>query len=121
MPANLSESKVRVTNLFGGSEVVGGMDPAVDMRVKHGNEFFWVKALASGNFTVDLALASGGAVVRQAYPMDLYVETPVASGFGWPTGGGSYVWGSDWTTGVPVRDTSKMTFIQAGAPYSFTR
>jgi hypothetical protein len=65
------------------------MNPAVHMQVRHGQDPFWIVALQSGNYTVDLALTSGGAPVRRAYPNDLMVDEPVASGFGWPTTGGS--------------------------------
>jgi hypothetical protein len=83
MAFNKSENKIRVAQRLGFG-VVGLMDPAVDMNVHFGIDSRWIVALDSGNFQVGLALASGGTVCAKAYPHMLMIDTPTASGFGWP-------------------------------------
>lgn len=117
-------NKVRVTRLFHGSEPLGYMDPKVNMRVRHGTEPRWITAVTSGNYTVSLALASGGTAIASAYPSDLVVDTPVASGFGWPTSGGSILSGHSkaFPSGVPYVLPSGMSYMSGtGMPKLFVR
>jgi hypothetical protein len=124
MPANKSTNKVRVTKLFGGSHPLGYMDPKVNMRVKYGQQPLWIVGLQSGNYTVDLALSSGGTAVRRAYPHDLMVDVVDASGQGWPTGGGSVkqAHGVTWPNGVSVGVGSGTSYLGGdGTVHTFGR
>lgn len=76
-------------NVYGGSwgnsAVLGKIWPIVDMQVKFGeNETRWIRSVDSGNYQVELAMTSGGAVVGKAYPHMLYVSQTVANYFDWP-------------------------------------
>lgn len=112
-PTNRSENKIKVTKLFGGGGTLGYMDAAVNMRVKFGQELYWITGsgrdalsypLASGNAAlIPLALTSGGPQVLKGYAMELQLDVTRASGFGWPTGGGSITLSRSgvFPTGVP--------------------
>jgi hypothetical protein len=104
MPVNKSTNKVRVTRLFGAGATVGFVDPQVNMRVRNGIDSRWIVALDSGNFQVSLGLASGGAVKAKAYPHDLTIDAPQASGFGWPAGTGSTTLGHNGTHSIGTDD-----------------
>ncbi len=97
MPLNRSDNKVRVSKCLGTEEYVGSMDPAVSMTCKYGQETRYIHSLVTGNSVVNLALASGGGIVAQAYPHDLTVSYANATGlYSFPsTGAGDVVYGHD--------------------------
>lgn len=125
MAENVSENKVRVTHLLGSEAIVGWMHPEVHMRVHIGIDTRWITALDSGNFQVSLAKSSGGTAVQKAYPHQLVIDAPVASGFGWPTIDGCVVFGHNSgirASGLPVADDSSLVYLKGGGPVTtFTR
>lgn len=116
MAVNKSSNKVRVNRLFGGSDARGMMDPHVDMLVKNGIDSRWITTLDSGNYQVGLALASGGTTIAKAYPHNLVIDEPVASGYGWPTSTDCILFGHSgaFPSGVPEALGTGM-FYESGA------
>ncbi len=125
MPLNKSENKIRVTRSPGMDCVLGFMDPHVNMKVKFGIDFRWITGLDSGNFQVGLALASGGTTIAKAYPHQLIIDAPVASGYGWPTTGGSHKFTHEsgiGASGPPTALGNHMVFLKGdGSTNDFTR
>ncbi len=124
MAANKSENKIKVTKLFGGGGVQGGMDPKVNQRIKRGQQSLWIVGLDSGNFQVSLALTSGGTAIAKSYPHEIFIDVTVASGWGWPTGGGSIGQGHSgvFPNGVPVAIGSGTSFQSGdGTVHTFGR
>jgi hypothetical protein len=128
VPTNISEQKVRVVSSVGQSHPLGVTDPRVHMRVRYGTEERWVVGLASGNFTADLALTSGGAVVAKAHPKDLIVPSGPLNGhaiyFGWPSGNQSTKFGHRgvFANGVPSIPGSGTTYLGGdGLTHTFGR
>jgi hypothetical protein len=125
MAYNRSSNKIRVVEVFGTGSTVGYLNPAVGMKIRHNNETLWVKTLASGNFTVGLSLTNGGAVCRTAYPHDICIDTPTASGYGWPNGINNPValgHSGVWPNGIPVAIGSGVSYMTgAGTTATFGR
>jgi hypothetical protein len=128
VPTNFSEQKVRVTANLGVSDPLGVTDPRVHMRVRYGTEERWIVGLASGNFTVDLALSSGGTAIAKAYPHDLIVPSGPLNGhaayFGWPTGNQSVKAGHKgvFANGVPSIPGSGTSYLGGdGLTHTFGR
>ena len=124
MPTS-SEQKVRVSRLFGSDAYVGALDPKIDMQVRRGTDTRWVVSTTSGNYLCNLAKASGGAVVNQAYPHELFVSKAVAEYFGWPDSVDSVTFGrkKQWPNGVPVASgVNTMTYFGGdGLLHPFSR
>lgn len=99
MPANLSEQKINVVKSYGQGTRIGWLAPQVNMLVRSGIQDLWIVGLASGNFTVDLSLTSGGAVIQNTNPYFLMINESQASGFYWPNGSESLVMPGHSTSG----------------------
>jgi hypothetical protein len=125
MPANRDQNKIRVFSQYGVSAPLAFMDPAVNMKVRRGNDDRWIVGLTSGNFLTNLSLASGGAVCAQAYPHELMLNSGQAAYFGWPNGGSGIVARGHKATfpnGVTVGIGSGTTYQGGdGSPHSFGR
>lgn len=135
MATNRSSNKTVVTKLFGGGGELGGMDPQNNMKVKHGQDTRWITAsgsnttaypLGSGtDILVSLAMTSGGPQIARAYPYQLQIDVTVASGFGWPTAGGSVGIGHSgiWRNGVPnvMASGNQFNFMSGAGLGSSTR
>ncbi len=126
MAYNRDRNKIRVVRTFGTDSLLGFMDPHVHMNVRHHAQSRWIKALDSGNFQVSLSLTSGGAVMAKAYPHDLRMDAPTASGWGWPDGAENQPQGVGhsgvFPLGVPVLSGTGLVFMQGdGEPYTFVR
>lgn len=117
MGVNLSTSKIRVARVLNTQATIGLMDPALNMQVRHGNQFKWIVGLDSGNYHVSLSMSSGGTpLYLKANPHELEIlasgtvpfnanHNSTATYFGWPTVAGSVQFGHDGIfpppTGVP--------------------
>jgi hypothetical protein len=112
---NRDQNKIRVTRLHSTGATVGFIDPKVNMRVRHGIDTRWITSLDSGNFQVGLSTTSGGLVTCKAYPHNLSIDAPTASGYGWvsnATASGFQTFGhrNVFSNGIPTVPGSGMVF-----------
>lgn len=116
--ANVSENKVRVTNLMGGGGFIGWMDPKVNMNTNFGK----ILGLDSGNFQVTVGLGTGD-YPGKFYPHQLYVTQLEATGnWSYPTGDGAHQFGHHdvFPNGVQQGLGSGMAFEKAdGSIFTF--
>lgn len=119
MAVNFSENKIHVTSLLGAGSHLGQMDPKIGMITDHGT----ILSIPTGTGTVILGVGTGS--VNQAfYPHELYVSlTNATTGFAWPSGDGSVLFGHNgtWPSGVPLRLASGSVYCDATGPHTFYR
>jgi hypothetical protein len=117
---NLSENKIRVTNMRGTDEIVGFMDPKVDMNVYCGEDAFWIVGFVDSSGVIKLGLSSGATdVAFQAYSHECALPYASATGdWGFPSSTGSVGLDQD----DPGVSTGLNKFVQnnAGTPQSYT-
>lgn len=112
-----SDSKVRVTRLFGGGAAVGAMDPKVGMVTDQGTVLE-----VSDHVSVS---GTDVGVPRDFYAHQLFVSQAEATGsWSYPSGDGAVVFGRavTWPDGVPdAIDTGMYYNPGHSAPVAFSR